>query len=197
MKVKPRTSRWKVTFVAIGLLTSALAVAASPSGVSAHGPHQGTSNPHGHAPWAPPFADDSSHSYYSSETTQADKDYWHQYFSGWGGEDVYDPTALSMWHRKTDASWVDIYWYVNTSAIAVGDYTCVKWKNNSECDRSRIRIHPDAYNLSRTLEANLVCHEVGHSVGLRDGGWARTSCMDSGDNAQLGVYERSLINARY
>ena len=47
------------------------------------------------------------------------------------------------------------------------------------------------------MQNNLICHELGHTVGFADGGNLKTSCMDGGDNNELGNYEMGKINDRY
>jgi hypothetical protein len=94
----------------------------------------------------------------------------------------------------------DVYWFVTTDLTpgAAADTLCVGTLSGNVCSRFRIRVAQDAkIGLDTTLEKNLACHEVGHTVGFDDGGTARLSCMDGGDNAKLGSYEKIRINNRY
>jgi 6-phosphogluconate dehydrogenase (decarboxylating) len=55
--------------------------------------------------------------------------------------------------------------------------------------------HRNARTNPRDLpERNLTCHEVGHSVGFRDGGYNGTSFMTGGNNAVLNEFERLQID---
>ena len=47
--------------------------------------------------------------------------------------------------------------------------------------------------MSSLLQNNLVCHELGHTVGFADGGTLQHSCMDGGDNNMLRPYERGKL----
>ena len=59
-----------------------------------------------------------------------------------------------------------------------------------------IVIADNAHELSDLLQNNLVCHEVGHSIGFGHG-TAGDSCMSGGENNQLNHIEIGLINGHY
>ena len=61
---------------------------------------------------------------------------------------------------------------------------------------AKVVIGDDAHELSDLLQNNLVCHELGHSIGFGDG-TAGTSCMSGGDNNQLNLIEIQSINNHY
>lgn len=71
------------------------------------------------------------------------------------------------------------------------------WATGTTCEQARIRIKEDARYLPTSQRDNLACHEIGHSVGFRDGADAGTSCMNGGNNGILTKPEINLINARY
>lgn len=154
----------------------------------------------GDAPWAAPFADDYSHSHISVESNPGDAFFWQGIMNS-SLEGDYEPTDLSVWQASAYASWVDIYWYATPSLenpAAAADTTCMSWRDAERCDRFRIRIKEDArYKLTTLLQENLTCHEIGHTVGFRDGGFNGTSCMTGGNNAILNWFERLEINGRY
>ncbi len=157
------------------------------------------------APFTGPqgFADDSSHSHRTIESTASDRNNWQWRFDGAGGEDNYEPTDLSFWKTTSNSSWVDVKWYVTTqsnshlSAGVAGTVYCAVWASSTTCDSFRLLIADDADEMSSLLQNNLVCHELGHTVGFADGGTLQHSCMDGGDNNMLRPYERGKINARY
>jgi len=69
--------------------------------------------------------------------------------------------------------------------------------SGSVCKAGRIEIDDDAYSdISDLLRTNLVCHELGHSIGFHHGR-AKTSCMNSGDNAKLDAWELFAISWQY
>jgi hypothetical protein len=155
---------------------------------------------YGDAPWSAPFADDYSHSHVTQESNPGDAFFW-QGLMNHSFEGDYEPTDLKVWQRSSYISWIDVYWYATPTLpnpAAAADTTCIVWKDSQRCDRFRIRIKEDArYNLSTLGQQNLTCHEIGHTVGFRDGGWNGTSCMTGGNNAILTSFERGEINARY
>ncbi|MEZ5279011.1 MAG: hypothetical protein R2770_00945 [Acidimicrobiales bacterium] len=54
-----------------------------------------------------------------------------------------------------------------------------------------------AENLPSHMQNNLVCHELGHTIGFDDGGTTQTSCMTGGHTAKYNSTETNVINARW
>lgn len=153
----------------------------------------------GPTPFAAPFADDYSHSHISVESDPGDRFYWWIRMNS-SLEGDYEPTDLNVWEAQSYATWVDLYWYVTPTLpnpAAAADTTCMAWVDGQRCGRFRVRIKEDAINLTQLQEENLTCHEVGHTVGFRDGGTDGTSCMDGGNNAVIGLWEWFWINVHY
>ena len=152
----------------------------------------------GAAPFRPPFADNRSHDHVSVERNSAERANWQPRFDGPGGEDNYEPTDLTFTKASSYYSSVDVYWYVTYIPGHIGGtYECKAWASSTRCDRSLIKIADDAVLMSDLLQNNLVCHELGHSVGFRDGGTAGASCMTGGDNNKLAWWEIQKINFKY
>ncbi|MBQ89816.1 MAG: hypothetical protein CL441_00110 [Acidimicrobiaceae bacterium] len=162
--------------------------------------------PHAHAPFAAPFADNRTHQYTSIETTTSDFNHWRPFIVASMNDD-YDPTNLVVLERQrfTPVNWVDVYWYVVPSWLmtyptAAAEAQCQGYVTGSTtiCDRFSIKINDNvATGMSVLHKHNMACHEIGHTVGFRDGGTAQTSCMDGGNNQMLGTYEIAKINLHY
>lgn len=151
----------------------------------------------GTAPFRPPFADNSYHDHVSVERNAAERGNWQPRFDGPGGEDNYEPTDLTFTKVQRYYSSVDVYWYVTYIPGDIGaTYECKAWASSTTCDRSVIVIADDAVLMSDLLQNNLVCHELGHSVGFGHG-TAGASCMTGGENNRLAWWEIQAINARY
>jgi len=81
-------------------------------------------------------------------------------------------------------SLTDLVWMQVSGIGARGDYSCLAFNNEGECERARLRLNPDVLtNAANRLKT--ACHELGHSVGLKHGisGVDNTSyvdCMRSG-----------------
>jgi hypothetical protein len=150
--------------------------------------------------WASPFADDSSHTHTSLEDNATDRAFWTQYMGASFLQD-YNPTDLTTYdYGTTFYSWIDVCWYATPTLpnpAAAADYACMAWATGTTCEQARIRITEDARYLPTMQRHNLACHEIGHSVGFRDGADAGTSCMNGGNNGILTQPEINLINARY
>lgn len=157
----------------------------------------------GAAPWGPTaggtyFADDKYHTHVTIETNAADRTEWQWRFDSPGGEDNYEPTDLDFSKVAAYSASVDVYWYVTSlDPMYAALYDCKAKSSSTRCDRARIRINETAENLSELLQNNLVCHELGHTVGFGDGGTAGASCMTGGDNNQLAWWEIQTINSKY
>lgn len=143
------------------------------------------------------YANNYSHSYRSTELDVTELNRWQPRFDGAGGQDVYNPTAIQLVRAADYALYSDFYWYVDGLTIGTaGTYLCTLPQSDSVCSMGRIIIADDAHQLSDLLQNNLVCHEIGHSIGFGHG-TSGTSCMSSGDNNLLNTIEIGLINQHY
>ncbi len=151
-----------------------------------------------HTLFRPHYANNKWHNWKTTESNSNHRNFWSGRFQSSasdGGEDVYEPTDLSF--TKVTGSTYDIYWYVTPiSSGAAGDALCTIPNSDGTCSRWRIRIDEDAWDLTFLLEKNLVCHEVGHTVGFGHGS-TQDSCMSSGDNNKLNTWEKDKINGHY
>jgi len=152
------------------------------------------------------LANDARHSYVSIEPNKKERDLWQPIFRGPGGEQVYDHTDIELYesiisnHGTGEPPDVDVRWHVTPEAASIGEYTCDHKGSSGICISAQIRIHDDAYfypGMTELLRNNLVCHELGHSVGFNDGGTSSTSCMTGGNNNKLDPYEIRAINLQY
>ena len=152
------------------------------------------------------LANDARHSYVSIESDTAEHNLWHHRFQGPGGEHVYDPTDLELYesaisnHGTGEPPNVDVRWHVTPTAASIGEYRCDHAGSSGVCISSVILIHPDTYShprMTELLRNNLVCHELGHTVGFQDGGTSKTSCMTDGRNNMLDQWEIRAINLQY
>jgi len=150
--------------------------------------------------WGAPYADNSVHTHTSTESDPGDRQFWASYMNPSFAND-YDPTDLvTVDYGTTYDHTIDVYWFATPSLpnpAAAAQTDCREWVTSTKCERFRVQIKEDAANLSVTLRHNLACHEIGHTVGFRDGADAGTSCMNGGDNGILTQAERNVINARY
>lgn len=158
--------------------------------------------PAGAAPFNLRLANDVNHLWSTSETDPSMVSVWNWRFAGPGGESRYEPTDLTFTYSATPASTVDVVYFVtpdltNTSAYA--ETSCTAPVAGNKCDRFVIRINERSLtqNLPSHMKNNLVCHELGHTVGFNDGGTTGSSCMTSGQNSRLGWWEVATINASY
>lgn len=161
-----------------------------------------------YAPFNPPYADNAEHTYISTESNSYYRDYWDPYFDG-EIDGQYDANTVLFDNELVSYSTnVDVYWYsepASSSSWGPGDgavaakTTCMEYVSGSTtvCNRFRVMIKDDATGLSSLLSKNLACHELGHTVGFRDGGNNGTSCMDGGENGAIDDWEISHINAYY
>lgn len=199
---KTAKSSWTSGAMLFGVIVIVIAIAtavvSTPDTISAQGVEVA-----GAAPWGPTnggtyFADDKYHTHVTIETNAADRTEWQWRFDGPGGEDNYEPTDLDFFKVAAYNSSVDVYWYVTfIDPMYAALYDCKAKSSPTRCDRARIRINETAENLSELLQNNLVCHELGHTVGFGDGGTAGASCMTGGDNNQLAWWEIQTINSKY
>ena len=144
------------------------------------------------------FANNSDHSYRTVESHPGERHLWEHRFDGAGGQDVYNSTDLNL--RRAYAHEIyfpDVLWYVNKiEGPAAATYQCKYPKSAYVCTTGVIIIDEDSYKLSNLLQNNLVCHELGHSIGFGHG-ITGDSCMSGGDNNALNPREIDLINFRY
>jgi hypothetical protein len=157
--------------------------------------------PLGTASFGPPaggrFANDSRHTYKSAETNDNEHKLWHHRFAGPGGERIYNRTDLTLVGLpRSSLQPADVMWSVDNIDV-LASYSCITPVSSEVCGYGRIRIKSDAHEMNDDLlENNLVCHELGHSIGFGHGS-SRTSCMTSGDNNVLDAWEVRAINLKY
>ena len=143
------------------------------------------------------FANDGQHSYVSKEDNDSERNHWQPIFEGPGGEDVYDKTDLHLYKVEEMGDGVDVSWEVAVvKSPAAAQYSCAKRISATVCGHGEITISLTATDLSVLLQNNLVCHELGHSIGFGHG-TSKTSCMTEGENNKLDVWEIAAINSRY
>ena len=143
------------------------------------------------------YANGSYHTYRSTEIDIVQRYRWEHRFDGAGGQDVYNPTNITLARTHYNIIIPDFYWYVDSlPGTTVGYHICNIVLTDSLCSNDTIVIADDAHNLSELLKNNLVCHEIGHSIGFGHG-TSGSSCMSGGDNNQLNTIEVGLINGHY
>ena len=143
------------------------------------------------------YANGSHHSYRTTETNIVERYRWEHRFDGAGGQDVYNQTDINLARARYTIVTPDFYWNVKPlSGATAGTYTCTVPLSNFLCSTGRIVIGDDSHNLSELHQNNLVCHEIGHSIGFGHG-TAGNSCMSNGENNQLNTIEIGLINNHY
>lgn len=156
----------------------------------------------GAASWRSPWADGWFHTYGSIEATYTDRVEWEWRFDGPGGEWRYEPTDLTFTKVSTVNTVTDVMWYVTPNSNMVrdgasGEVNCDIWTSTpGVCDRFRFKINETTANMASHIKNNLVCHELGHTVGFGHG-VVESSCMTGGDNSRLGWWEVNAINGRY
>ncbi len=159
------------------------------------------------APFLPKFADNRYHTHRSIECTNADFLHFNHFMHFTMLQD-YNPTALQTIELSPACASYgthdDVIWYATAASNmettgAAGETGCMRSAGSDKCDRWRIKVDQAmrVNGVSWATKWNVFCHEVGHTVGFRDGGTAGTSCMDGGDNGILGQYEIDKINLRY
>lgn len=143
------------------------------------------------------YANGSEHSYRTLESDLTERNQWEPRFDGAGGQAVYNPTAITLTRAASYVLSPDLHWYVSSlPGPTAGTYNCFLPLSDSVCTMGMIVIADDAHELSDLLQNNLVCHEVGHSIGFGHGS-AGDSCMSGGENNQLSHIEVGLINGHY
>lgn len=160
------------------------------------------STPAGAAPFAVKFADSSGQSHITIDVNAPDVTEWQWRFDGAGAEVPYEPTDMNIYKVDAYRTYTDVAWYVQD--IPGNDGGGEAWCHLdlasdpvNKCDQRRIRIDDTAVDNTSHMQNNLVCHEFGHSVGLRDGGTIASTCMTGGDNTQLRWWEINQINGKY
>lgn len=143
------------------------------------------------------YANGRIHTYRTLESNLTERNQWEPRFDGAGGQDVYNPTDLSLTKAASNNLNPDIIWYVySLPGPTAGTYSCYLPLSDSICRTAIIVIADDAHELPDLHQNNLVCHEVGHSIGFGHG-TAGDSCMSGGENNRLNHIEVGLINSRY
>ncbi len=143
------------------------------------------------------YADGREHLYRTLETDLTERNQWEPRFDSTGGQNVYNLTDITLARAASYIPSPDLHWYVYPlPGPTAGTYNCFLPLFDSVCSMGMIVIADDAHELSDLLQNNLVCHEIGHSIGFGHG-TAGDSCMSGGDNNQLSYIEIGLINGHY
>jgi len=161
------------------------------------------------------FAPDSLLTYHADEDDDAERKLWEPYFIS-GGEQVYNGlTDLSIRKAKKGES-PDVKWRVHDIPNIIngkeyyiaGYFECSGLiSNNLICPSGEIVINDEAFVVvgdkchvdkkPRDLcRKNLICHELGHSVGFHHG-TAKSSCINGGYSNELDNWEVTAINLQY
>jgi hypothetical protein len=154
----------------------------------------------GQAPFHQLFADNATHTYYSTESNAAQKADWKWRFDGPGAESQYEPTDLSVYNEN--ATLANVYWS-QEPGVGTADVICTvpHPSDSTRCSKWRIRFDDGfATSGSSHMKTNAVCHEFGHTVGFRDSFPVllnQSSCMTGGDNSRTAWWERNSINSKY
>ena len=160
-------------------------VANGTSGTGVFAPH-----PSGHG-----YANNSNHRWATTESNSADRNEWLWRFRGPGGEYAVEPTDLTFSEWAVPETWLDVWWFVQTQTPA-GKVWC-SHSHSGICNRFYLTISETAENLPSNIQNNLVCHELGHTIGFNDGGTLQTSCMTGGHTAKYNTAEINMINSRW
>ncbi len=169
-------------------------------------PGRSNNTPFGPSSGGTLYANGANHSYWSSEQNFVERSRWAFRFDGAGGQGVYNSTDLRLNRvptRELHGVIPDVYWFVDAiHNRAAANYKCTVTApanasgQTTTCQIGRIIINSIAHNMSNLLQNNLVCHELGHSVGFGHG-TTRDSCMSGGDNNRLNANEIRSINYQY
>lgn len=186
-----RSTLFRAGGIASSLAAAAVVWPAAPAGA-------------GPAPFGGPYADNSLHTYISTEGNATQRNNWESYFSGEIGQ-WDDKTVITADEVPTYTTTTDLYWYVHLDsdpywdpfpAGTLGVALCMDPIAFNRCERFRIIVN-DSANGSTLTQKNITCHESGHTLGFDDGGTDQTSCMDGGNNGLVGPNEVAHVNAYY
>jgi len=159
-----------------------------------------------------PFAANNIHTYRTIESSPIEYNQWQPYFKS-GGDSVYSGTDITVREASGITEVSDVIWEVKDinqdDAKILAWFMCEKKSaSDTVCDSGVIEIDDEAYaksakkedeadaKLSDLRRTNLVCHELGHSIGFHHGS-TKTSCMNSGDNGKLDTWELFAIKWHY
>lgn len=159
------------------------------------------------AAWAVNFdgrkADTNYHTFLYSTTSKSTP--WHSNMNATRSGD-FDPTDLTTgrvyYHYNSGLTYpyVDVSWWVtDLPSPLAGSAGCNKTLSGNRCDHWHVQF--DEEGTSEAIRDHLVCHEVGHTVGLEHynptGGYS--SCMRSTTNmfTNLHSHDTSHINGYY
>lgn len=99
-------------------------------------------------------------------------------------EDTSETTTTDVIYYENDytGTYCGYTWHPNsTGSSLLGIYVCEKLNGSNECDRSKVRFDKSWDVLSTTTTTKrraLVCHETGHSFGLKHPTTSSTTCMN-------------------
>ena len=166
--------------VAVGALDGATA-AADPSHVS--GVTGSTSCTVGN------MADSSTHTYFGSGLDSRVEGAMDWHFANGFNDTHVTPVLEDPATSYTDVIVLDSYWtdycglqWTDPTNNAHGHTRCAAIKTNDRCEKYQVRIDLESIDSSQTTlkkRRSLLCHEIGHSLGLRHIS-NTTTCMNTG-----------------
>jgi hypothetical protein len=178
--------------IALLVAGSVLLVAAPSSGVSAHY-------------FGGRYADDRSHVFVSTETTNSHFNTLDPIFTA---AMAHLDAVTVMWDvkraRNDFVSTVDIYWFATPSSSfsnpnTVADTTCiVAAAAANRCDSFRVRFNESYLGNTANEIRHDTCHEILHTVGADDGGSFSDGCLGSNQTAiYMNQHEKDHVDANH